>query len=655
MDRIAWSELEHNYGDAADIPQHLRACADQDAAAAGDALGEVYNLLYHQGGWICPAASAALPFLLDLACGTARHHRHEIVELIGRLAREATTVERRFLDAGWQPALDTARPRILALLDDPDPRVRREATLLVADGIRHPDAVRALRRRWEVETDRVTRWDLVLALGVVCARQPADEPLRAALLPLLTHDDLQIRLAAVHALTGSEPGAAVSHVDTLVRAVLHDDAAGWQESAWIGGNRSTIIHSTGALMRPDPVAATAYTIGISRGGDTDQLVATMDEAGRVLTEWRTVTGAILPFLADHLDHAASEVRYRAAYLLACLGTEATAFADQLATLAADSALRDSRKQVTVGDAAVWALARQHDPRCLPGLIERLTSRRLGFDTAASHFGRDAFVLWQPGIDEVLIPLHEHTEILIGAVATRLAAARDDKALASSLCRVIEQWGPSAEAALPAVAPLLETGDKHLFGTAARALGGIGPAGAAFAGTLRRRSGEPDAAWALWRTGADLELGKDMLVRHVVEHRGQHHGIRLLADLGSEAASCTDLLRQVMHAGDDWARVEAAHTLWRVSGDPGGPAAVLTDVARPLAEGTGLPVRLAAMRYLAAIGTTIELATGIAQAVLDNPRRIAYFGGWRAFTEDEDLRTAAARLLVPRQGRADGCP
>ncbi|HEY9473113.1 MAG TPA: HEAT repeat domain-containing protein, partial [Mycobacteriales bacterium] len=315
IDKINWSELEHNYGNAADIPGLLRACADKDAGLAADALYELDNHLYHQGGWICSAASAALPFLLDLASGQAVHHRHEVVDLIGRLVREATTVQARFLDVGWQSVLDAARPRLLALLEDPDTRIRREATLLVADGIRHPDAVQALQKRWQVETDRVTRWDLVLAFGAVRARQRENEPLKAELERLLAHDDLQIRLAAVHALAESDPGVAVPHVDMLVRAVLHNDATRWQESAWIGGTRATIVHSTGALLHPDPVAAVAYTIGTGRGHGTDQRVATMEQAGRVLGEWRTVTCLILPFLADHLNDAEAEVRYRAAFLL----------------------------------------------------------------------------------------------------------------------------------------------------------------------------------------------------------------------------------------------------------------------------------------------------------------------------------------------------
>jgi hypothetical protein len=37
------------------------------------------------------------------------------------------------------------------------------------------------------------------------------------------------------------------------------------------------------------------------------------------------------------------------------------------------------------------------------------------------------------------------------------------------------------------------------------------------------------------------------------------------------------------------------------------------------------------------------AAEIAAAVLESSRRLASFGGWRTFTEDEDLRDAATTL------------
>jgi hypothetical protein len=111
-----------------------------------DAGGELYERLVHQGLWICSAAPAALPYLTDLAAGKAIQFRVGIMELIGTLAQEAVLTEPHLVDPAWWPALDKARPRLLALLEDPDPSVREEAISLAAVGTDRCGACRSLVR-----------------------------------------------------------------------------------------------------------------------------------------------------------------------------------------------------------------------------------------------------------------------------------------------------------------------------------------------------------------------------------------------------------------------------------------------------------------------------------------------------------------------------
>ena len=558
--RIVWSELRHNYGEASDIPGLLRACAGSDADTACDALADLSNKPYHQGGWVCSAASATLPILADLAdladlaADGAVHYRHEVVELIGLLAREAVTAADKFVDRDWPAALEATGPRLLALLGDPDARVRRAATLLVADGIRHPDSVTALSRRWVVETDRVTRVDLVLAFGAVCTWMP-DEALRADLVALLAGDDPQLRLAAVHALAESDPTVAADQVSMLVRAVVDPDAVLWQDSSWIGGTPATIVYATGALLASDPVGATVFAVGAARDDDPHRRVATLGHAQLVRSQWRTATDGLLPLLIRSLDDDVPEARYRAAALFACLGPDAAAHADHLVARTTDAAMRDSRTRTTVGDAAVWALARQGHADCLPGLVERLSGDRLGFDTMLVHSGREMPGLAQPAICEVLVPLRRHAGVLLGP----LAARRD---LTSSLCRVVEAWGPDAAVALPAIVDA--AADEKLHDLAVKAMGAIGPAAADAARTVLRDVDEPTAAWALWRTGADPDLGLTALTRHLTRPGARHTTIALVADLGADAVECTDICTDIlgtsMRSADEWTRTEAAHAL-----------------------------------------------------------------------------------------------
>ena len=66
LEQLAWRWRKHNYGKATNVPGWLRDCASGDAERAEAALDEFDVAVFHQGGWICSAAPAALPFLVDL-------------------------------------------------------------------------------------------------------------------------------------------------------------------------------------------------------------------------------------------------------------------------------------------------------------------------------------------------------------------------------------------------------------------------------------------------------------------------------------------------------------------------------------------------------------------------------------------------------------
>jgi hypothetical protein len=235
------------------VPALLRAAADSDPERALNAIDTLDNHLYHQGGWVCSAAGAALPYLLELARDPTLRYRDELVKLIGRLGRVAVEVKPRFVDPGWAPALADAVPELLALLADTDPVIRREGTSTVAGtGLPHAEVADALWARWLQEPDQVTRRDLVLAMGRLLADRPDDEDLLVHLHDLVGGQDPQLRLAALHALAETEPETPAAHVGQLVAAVRHPDAAGWRDSAWLGGTRQTIVNCTGQLLRGDP-------------------------------------------------------------------------------------------------------------------------------------------------------------------------------------------------------------------------------------------------------------------------------------------------------------------------------------------------------------------------------------------------------------------
>ena len=295
LDAIPWAEFRHNYGTAEDVPPLLRACADADPETAAKAAYELSNLIYHQGGWVCPAASAALPFLARLAANplVTPVARGEVISLVRSLVKTAAAVLPKWIDGAWPAALEAATPALLALLRDTEPSVRRAAVSLAGSGgLVAGLAVPALRGRLEEEPDPSIRNDVVIAFGGAAAGTAWSGEIRAELAALLRGaPDLQSRLAAVHALARmGEPVGG--HVDLMAEAVTDDTAAGWQDSF------SVIVRATGALLSEDPDAAVAFAAEVTRRGDGRQRVAALSHLGAILQEWRAVPSVVHDLLAD---------------------------------------------------------------------------------------------------------------------------------------------------------------------------------------------------------------------------------------------------------------------------------------------------------------------------------------------------------------------
>lgn len=662
LDAIDWSGLRHNYGTADDIPPLLRACASTDLETAAGAYSELDNFLYHQGGWVCPAASAALPFLARLAADPGVLVRPAVIETIARLGQTGTQALPRWIDPAWPAALRAVTPDLLALLADGDREVRHSATFLAGIGGMVPDeAVPVLRGRLEAEQDPAVRCDVIVALGAAAAGTALTGTVRAELAALaLGRSDPQAGLAVVHALArlGQPAGGRAG---LMVEAVTHPSVAGWRHSAWFGGSTPVMVTATGNLLADNPAAAVSYAIGVSDHGDGGQRVAAMNHLGSVLEEWRVVPGTVLPFLVGQLRAPEPDVRFRAAYLLAGIGGEARPFADALAGLTADGAAADSfGDRTTVSDAAVWALTRIGDPRGVPELESRLRGGPIGFPAVSTSFQRRVgqhalFIASLPDIGTVVTDADPGARLLDLVIARLPTAARTAAPeLATILCKTLDAWGARAAPAVPQLRYLLResTPGRYPSQAAAAALGRIGPAAREAAADLRRHAlaGSHDAAWALGRVTGDIREAVTTLIG-MIRLPGGNHVLRYLADFGTEAPEAEEWLAESLSSNPgDWRQVEAAHAWWRVTGDASTAIPALAQAARPLAEGAFLPVRLAAMRYLAAIpdpgpdGPAAAAATATARAVLANPRRLASNGGWRAFVQDDQVRAAAATYL-----------
>ncbi|WP_327289632.1 HEAT repeat domain-containing protein [Streptomyces sp. NBC_01198] len=656
LDSVDWAGLEHNYGSAEDVPGLLRRCTGPNPDDANSAAFDLLNHLFHQGGWICSAAPAALPFLLRLAAAPNVPTRRTVLELLVRLAAEAGQVVEKFLDPGWQPAWERALPEVLALLTDPEPEIRRAAADLIgACGSPGEFTLPALLRCWRSEADPATRLDLILALGGAARREPAGVDAAGTfdlLRELLDASDAQIRLAAVHTLTPCDPTLPARRLDLLLEAVREPGVELWRRTSSVEAGVQGVLRWTAAL-NPGPCPAFALGLLVDHS-DEEQRVGALVQAGGLLAQWRSPTAAILPRLVARLDDPATEVRFRAVELLACLGPAAAAHVDEVAAMIGDSAARATGKREKVVEAALWALARMNDPRCVQGLIEVMAGSPSGFASNSGHYPAESWhhaVL--PSVPEVLGYLSDHAEPLLPTIREQLDGATDVSVL-DRLCAVLADWGPAAKAAVPQLLGLLE--DDRTWTAAAKALVGIGSAGSSAQDLLLARwgTGGPDAeiaAWTYWKVSGEPGPALEALRRAPDEGSIPRPVLLKLADLGSLAAEHADRLRVMTADTDPWTRIEAAHALWAVTGDTDSTVPALISAVRGLAEGTYRPVMLPAVHYLVRIGRAARPAAQLLGSVSAGDHRLRSDGGWRGFTQDETIRTAVEALLTVCEGQS----
>ncbi|MFF4189108.1 HEAT repeat domain-containing protein [Streptomyces sp. NPDC001691] len=653
LDSVDWAALKHNYGSAENVPELLHRCVGPDPDDAGDAAFDLLNQLFHQGGWICSAAPAALPFLVRLASSVnvPLPSRRVVLELVWRLAADAGRIAEKFLDPGWRLAWEQALPQVGVLLADPVPEIRRDSAVLLGDCDSPGElVVPTLVRCWQAETDSATRLDVILALGAALKRPPAGpqaSEVLEMLRGLLDAPQPQTRLAAVHALAPTAAKLPVQRVGLLLEAVRDPSVELWRHTSSVNAGVQG-VHGWTAALFTGPSAT--YTLGLLKDHpDVDQRVGALAQAGALLAKWRSVNADLLPSVAARLDDPAPEVRFRAAELLACLGPTGGAHADKIAVLLDDNAARDTRVRQTVAGAAVWALARMNDPRCVPGLLERMTGTQSGFAEGSAHYpatdGLHHAVL--PSLHEVLDCLPDHAELLMPAIGQQLDAVTDDHVL-NSLCQVIAGWGPVAKAAVPHLVGLLE--DDRTWRAAANALAGIRVAESRARNLLLERSssgeaGAEIAGWAYWKLGGEPGPAVEALGRAAAGGSIPRPYLRMIADLGPYAARYADQLRAMTCDIDLWTRVEAAHALWATTGDTETSLPVMTNVLHELIKGTYLPVMLPAVRYLAQAGPAARPAAQVLRDVPARDQRLRSSGGWRGFVQDEAIRSAIQELLI----------
>ncbi|MGW1893362.1 hypothetical protein ACWCP6_24410 [Streptomyces sp. NPDC002004] len=655
LDEVPWERLESvdEHRPVKEIRRALRRLAVKGGAATEEDCYPLFDSFGLGARRLPSVATAALPFVVALAGDPGMGPRTTLVELLAGLARTAAEAEPDLVDPGWQEAWRRQRPRIRALLADSRPEVRREA-LPLAEG------VGALLERWRAETDPTVRLPVLLALGTAAAGS-ADagsvERVRAMVAEVLRTDGPVMRVAAVHAWAAFDPQASVRELDLLVE-VLSDPAVRPQfEAMWYvpdvdsAFTREDVVSWAARLFDGTPRTALSFVVRLidaARGnGDTLLCRAALDEAWRLLVVRPSAATELLPIAGALLADPDDGVRYRAAHLLAVLGSRTAPYADELAALLDDPG-EDEFLEGTVGDHARWALARIGDPRAMPGLVERLYAPYEG-QYSRGYVVSDPRL---PEVEDVLTPLGAHAEVLLPAVRKLL---RDDGKGGSLTCcflRVLTAWGEAAAPALPEVVALLD--DARYSLDAVDALVAMGPAVAASAEPAVRRCTVLDfpgnhqkVAWAAWRLGGDRDTALRLIGEAVLTEDSPLSGpVDRLGDFGPAAARYADRVRHGMERGDTWLRLRAAVALWSITGEPGPSVSVVEEYVLEFGDGgDAYGSFLDALRALARIGTATPAVRATLRTVRGSDMRLSPYRDYRAFLQDEEIRSAIDDVLA----------
>lgn len=451
LDTVDWHELEPGRRDrpATDIPKVLRRMARADARTRQEVLDRTFADLQDLllgADRASGTATAALPFLVDLAVTPNTVARPDLIDVIAGLAVGAAGAETGATpsDGDWDTAWRREWPRLRSLLVDEDRNVRRSALQLVSD------RTDSLLERWHVEADRSVRLTVLLALGAAAAADDPTGTTAAAVRTVLDgarHGaDRVMRVAAVIATARLDPQAPLRALPMLLELLTDPVLAPEFGKVWYTldceypYHRDEVASWVMALLAHDTSAATSFVTGLagagSRTDDVELRRCAMDEAWRLLVLRPSSAPALLGSAAGLLADRDDDVRYKAVHLLAVLGPLAAPYADRLAALLDDpgeSQIFDG----TVGEHARWALTRIGDPRALPDLVERLVAPYR--DTQ----GRGYCVSdpRRPDVVDVLRPLRAHAAGLVPAVREAL---RDEVArrgwLVRELREVLQAWG-----------------------------------------------------------------------------------------------------------------------------------------------------------------------------------------------------------------------
>ncbi|MFD8205571.1 hypothetical protein ACFV2S_04040 [Streptomyces sp. NPDC059695] len=601
LDALPWASSSHAYGSAEDVPDLLRALAGPDAAAADEALSELYGSVLHQGT-VYAASAEAVPFLARIAA--AGHRTTDVLGLLGGMAESED--EYGVASGGVRAAVAAQLELLLPLLADAEPEVRRTAAWAVSH-TRAGTVLSVLGIRWAEETEPAVRAEVLAGIARL-------DPQRGAVEAASVLDPSQpavVRLAALFAcLDADAPWTDSLYATTL--SLLPADS----------------LRSDLDFERGEPLAALVEALlGRDRGPEREAAFALVDAALRDSRAEVRAEGAWAADRACMLSRSAPQqlveslraaaVDDEAVVGMASLLERLARAAEPTAAVLAPLAGRNLDREDDHADRALAALVLVAPEQAAPLLAAGLGHRPRALDAATG--------LWDA--ESAAFPFDRE---LFDAVRSRLS---QPEALSSNepwqLTSLLAGWGAEAAAALPELCAAV----PHFPAQASRALVSVvadcAPSDRDMALAALRTAAQGDvlpAAKALY----DLTEDPAPLLRCLEQELGRggwdlRDAARTAAALGSRGAALAPLLRGALSdPGKDTTPAldtdtALAEALWRVTGDPEPAVAVLASVFDRAAQSQWTRWSVArAARATALLGPAGRPLTARLEAALDDP-------------------------------------
>jgi hypothetical protein len=509
---------------------------------------------------------------------------------------------------------------------------------------------------FETELDQATRIDLVDALSVVLERDPGRGRARAVLEETAAGDDAQLSIAALLELPDTLD--RTTRLVVAARSLVDMDAEPWKEAAAYGVGAGGVLSAILNAVLPDQVnyleLLKLFLAPEARGVVVPDELAqrALEGCGRLLSRRRGAADRIAPLVVPYLASPDPGVRYTACYLLACTGDAARHYADRIALLLQDRAVDERRHaRRVVAAAAIWAMARIGDPRCLPYVRDALEGRTNLFPATKHSSGGSYFMVWEISIDDLVRPLHVYADALLADVL-RAMARNERPYLTLRLAEVLQDWDIRGKA--PAGVVDLLTDDER-WRHAALTIGSLGDVvfgqHRRAARLLARRAERDDgiAAWAYHRLTGRGVFGVQTLSRVLdAAITTRHNTVSLpdrvlpyIATRPHATESDVARLRKLLD-GSSAARPTAAAALYLLHGGTE-EGDVLIRIARQDHWAWRIvAIVLSEVRDVPAARKTFG---AIARELIEDRDRLGTDVGWAVIARDENLTARASRFLA----------